>query len=81
MLAELITQRMKTLGMRQRDLAEKTALSQQYVSDLVNGKRGSRLSAATLDKLARALRVSRSRVAESVASPEQASASAESGTP
>lgn len=76
MLAELITQRMEALGLRQRDLAQKSTLSPQYISDLVNGRRGARLSATTQVKLAKALRISPAKLAACVASSEEVSGEA-----
>lgn len=80
MLAELITERMAELGLRQCDLARKSALSRQYISDLVAGNRGSRISASTQAKLARALRVAPARIAASVATAEPNAALVELGT-
>lgn len=58
MLAEFITNRMTELGIRQHELAERSTLSRQYVSDLVRGKRGARMSLRTQQKLAQGLKVS-----------------------
>lgn len=79
MLGELIKERMDALGLRQQDVASRAGLSRQYVSDLVTGKRGTRLSARTQQQLARALRVSPSRLLASVASPDSESASTDGG--
>lgn len=77
MLAQLIKERMDTLGLRQQDVASRAGLSRQYISDLVAGKRGTRLSARTQHQLARALRVSPSRVLASVASVDSKSDNAD----
>lgn len=49
--------RLDELGMSQADLARKSGLSTGYVSNIVNGQRGKRVSAETAHRLARALRV------------------------
>lgn len=79
MLGELIKERMDALGLRQQDVASRAGLSRQYVSDLVTGKRGARLSARTQQQLARALRVSPSRLLASVANVDSKSASTDGG--
>ena len=79
MLAELITERMTELGLRQHELAQKSTLSRQYISDLVAGRRGRRLTAATQAKLARALRISPTKLALSVAVAEPLPAVVEKG--
>lgn len=57
MLGERITQRLDALGMSQKDLASKANVSQGYVSDLINGRRGRRLGYDVTQRLARALKV------------------------
>lgn len=58
MLGQRIDHRRRELGLSQRSLAEKSGLSPQYISSLISGKRGQRLSADALHRLAKALRVS-----------------------
>ena len=58
MLGERIDNRMRELGLSQRGLAQKCGLSPQYISSLISGKRGQRLGADALHRLAKALRVS-----------------------
>ncbi|WP_353885899.1 helix-turn-helix transcriptional regulator [uncultured Deinococcus sp.] len=64
---------MVALKMNQSELARKSTLSPQYISDLLSGKRGARMSVVTLTQLARALRVPPSRLTEAVANPDSSS--------
>lgn len=57
MLGERIRSRMQELGISQADVARRSGLSTGHVSDLVNGKRGERISAPTVARLSSALRV------------------------
>lgn len=58
MLGDRIQARMQQLGMSQADVARRAGLSSGHVSDLVTGNKGKRVSAETVEKLARALKVS-----------------------
>lgn len=58
MLGDRIQARMEKLGMSQADVARRAGLSSGHVSDLVTGQKGKRVSAETVEKLARALKVS-----------------------
>lgn len=71
MLANLIVERMQKLGLNQRDLARRSGLSPQYISDLIASRRGKRLSVTTQAKLAKGLKISIYRVASCVATPEK----------
>lgn len=57
-LADRLATRMDELHLSQADLARRSGLSTGHVSDLVNGKRGKRISADTAGRLASALKVS-----------------------
>lgn len=56
-LAEKLRARLGELRYTQADLVAKTGLSSAYISELLNGKRGRRMSRSTSVKLRRALRV------------------------
>lgn len=79
MLAEFITNRMTELGIRQHELAERSTLSRQYVSDLVRGKRGARMSLRTQQKLAQGLKVSPKKIADCAAIADPKNAIADKG--
>lgn len=49
--------RMAELNLTQRAVAQRAGLSTSYISDLMNGKRGGRISIATVQKLSVALEV------------------------
>ncbi|GBF05881.1 XRE family transcriptional regulator [Deinococcus aerius] len=59
MLGDQIDRRRRELGLSQRELAQKSGLSPQYISYLISGKRGQRLSVTAATGLAKALRVSK----------------------
>lgn len=48
---------MRQLKMTRSELADQAALSRGYISDLLNGKRGKRIGADVLQRLATALQV------------------------
>lgn len=77
MLADLIKERMAALGINQRELARRSGLSPQYISDLINNRRAGRISVLTQVKLARGLRVTERRVANCVATADLMSANAD----
>lgn len=54
-LAARLRDALKTAGMSQADLASASGVSKQYVSDLMRGTRGTRLSAAVAGQLEEAL--------------------------
>ena len=56
MLQEQLKKCMSEKGLSQADIVRLTRLSPSYVSDLVNGKRGGRISGETLAKLSAGLR-------------------------
>ncbi len=56
-LGEKIDQRMKELGMTQSSLARASGLSQNYLSQLINGVGGSRVSYKTVVLLRQSLSV------------------------
>ncbi len=58
MLGERINTRMQQLGLSQADVARRAGLSSGHISDLIAGHRGKRVAATTVEKLAKALRVS-----------------------
>jgi transcriptional regulator with XRE-family HTH domain len=53
-----IKSRLDELEMTQAELCRKSGLSTGYVSDLINGNRGKRLSVVTASRLGKALKVS-----------------------
>ena len=57
MLGERIDRRRRELGLSQSDLARRSGLSRQYISALILGGRGQRLTVFAATKLAKALRV------------------------
>lgn len=57
MLGDRIQARMTQLGLSQADVAKRAGLSSGHLSDLVAGRKGKRVSAATVEKLSRALKV------------------------
>jgi transcriptional regulator with XRE-family HTH domain len=57
MLPERIRDRMQVIGINQSQLARRSSLSTSYISDLLSGKRGKRLSFAAMEKLRKGLRV------------------------
>lgn len=58
MIGTKITDRMGEIGIKsQTELAQKSGLSVQYISDLIHDKRGQRMSVRTQEKLIKALRV------------------------
>lgn len=56
-IGDRVAQRMCELGLNQATLARRAGLSSSYVSELVNNKRGRRVSVMTAGKLAVALEV------------------------
>jgi len=56
-IGDRVAVRMNQLGLTQAVLARRAGLSPSYVSELVNNKRGRRLSVLTAERLAGALQV------------------------
>lgn len=57
MLGERIKRRLDDLDWTQADLARATGFSTGYIADLVNNKRGKRLSVENMLRLSKALKV------------------------